>query len=636
MLTSDVNETQRLRIRLALLPHDSIHAHHLLQGLLGVSPSEFVVIRQGLLDAKLGGDAHFQQARLALRGVMDSSTANEEQRFRAICFLGSNRSRDPDDVKLEKAHAGFAARHLIQAIQRSPNEYSSIMEMCRPLRHDLVEPLVALFRDPGHTGIERTWAATILADMASDQKDVLFDLLLNAEPAQFRILLNAIEKPDQGSAIAFFRAHVKAPPAEQATAAEKDLNARQRANAAIGLIELSAQEEDWSILQGGEDMSSRSYVIDRMARYATPPARLVKRLKTCSDAFERRALYLSLGNYAADSLGQSAVATIVNELRLRHVYRYDPDPGIHGAVGWLMRQWGFGDDVRQLDDELNGLDCENRRWYVTRTNQTMAILGPVSFRMGSPGEEEGRDVYNRPNRIEEVEAAHDVHIDRSFAIAVHEVTWRQMFPGVQSDEGDLPAEGVTWSQAAKYCNGLSQQEGIPQDQFCYVQSGTDSDLWEAAPNFLSLSGYRLPTEAEWEYACRAGTVTARFFGHSAELLPEYAWCPRSSPTGTKRPVGLKKPNDLGLFDVYGNAVEWCHDLFIPFSDSHAQADRGGPADVSELPEELRKSPLRVLRGSAAGDLKPARSALRDLAPYFETKGVAEAIGFRVARTIAAK
>jgi hypothetical protein len=58
--------------------------------------------------------------------------------------------------------------------------------------------------------------------------------------------------------------------------------------------------------------------------------------------------------------------------------------------------------------------------------------------------------------------------------------------------------------------------------------------------------------------------------------------------------------------------------------------------VSELPEELRKSPLRVLRGSAAGDCKPARSALRDLAPYFETKSVAEAIGFRVARTMAVK
>src|SRR5439155_18493130 len=118
---------------------------------------------------------------------------------------------------------------------------------------------------------------------------------------------------------------------------------------------------------------------------------------------------------------------------------------------------------------------------------------------------------------------------------------------------DCPVLGVTWYDAAEYCNWLSAQEGLPRSEWCYLASG------EAAPNGLQRTGYRLPTEAEWEYACRAGAVTARFYGQSEELLGKYGWFVKNAEDRTW-PVGTKKPNDLGLFDMHGNVQTWCQDI----------------------------------------------------------------------------
>ena len=84
-------------------------------------------------------------------------------------------------------------------------------------------------------------------------------------------------------------------------------------------------------------------------------------------------------------------------------------------------------------------------------------------------------------------------------------------------------------------------------------------------NYLSLSGYRLPTEAEMEFATRAGALTSRYYGETEELLPKYAWYARNSKEKTW-PVGSLKPNDLGLFDVQGNVFTWCQekDAFHPY------------------------------------------------------------------------
>ncbi|MHC4691248.1 MAG: formylglycine-generating enzyme family protein [Planctomycetota bacterium] len=143
--------------------------------------------------------------------------------------------------------------------------------------------------------------------------------------------------------------------------------------------------------------------------------------------------------------------------------------------------------------------------------------------------------------------------------------------------GKNPVEQVRWSDAVKYCNALSRLEGL---QPCY-----DLQKWEC--NF-NANGYRLPTEAEWEYACRAGTKTTFFFGNNPSKLASFAWYDKNSD-GKPKPVGQKQPNPWGLYDMYGNVWEWCNDFY--------QVDY-----YQESPEDNPKGPktgeTKVVRGGA--------------------------------------
>ena len=183
------------------------------------------------------------------------------------------------------------------------------------------------------------------------------------------------------------------------------------------------------------------------------------------------------------------------------------------------------------------------------------VRGPVEFDMG-----EGK-------------SQHRERIGHSFAIATKEVTVEQFQrflkenPRIQvknyepySPEPTCPMNSVSWYDAAAYCNWLSKQEGLPEDQWCYGpnEKGDYAEGMKLMSNAENRKGYRLPTEAEWEYSCRAGAVTGYSFGEPWELLEKYGWYVKNSPNRTQ-PVGSLKPNDLGLFDLHGNLWEWCQD-----------------------------------------------------------------------------
>src|SRR5260370_6730733 len=129
-----------------------------------------------------------------------------------------------------------------------------------------------------------------------------------------------------------------------------------------------------------------------------------------------------------------------------------------------------------------------------------------------------------------------------------------------------------------------------------------------ATNYWQRTGYRLPSEAEWEYACRAGAATRFYFGESEELLPRYAWYQKNGQNRSW-PVGSLKPNDLGLFDMHGNDWEWCQNPYKPY-------DAGGAGkaieDLEDIVEITNSNSLVQRGGSTFNDPAPLlRSACRN-------------------------
>lgn len=203
--------------------------------------------------------------------------------------------------------------------------------------------------------------------------------------------------------------------------------------------------------------------------------------------------------------------------------------------------------------------------------------------------------------------------------------------------------GVTWFEAAQYCRWLSEQEVIPDDQMCYPPVDQIKPGMRMPEQWWKRRGYRLPTEGEWEYACRAGSSTRRSFGALDTYLSKYAWY-KENATNRTHPVGQLKPNDLGFFDIYGNASEWCQDVLLPYptalksSESQARS-RAGMAPGLQL--VLVHDPVdrdgviddkpRVLRGgSVISPPSELRSAYRASA---RPSTRPEFAGFRVARTV---
>lgn len=185
---------------------------------------------------------------------------------------------------------------------------------------------------------------------------------------------------------------------------------------------------------------------------------------------------------------------------------------------------------------------------------------------------------------------------------------------------------ITWFEAAEYCNWLSELEGIPDDQWCFEpnEEGEFGPGMKAKENFLELSGYRLATEPEWEFACRAGTTTSRYYGLSVDLLPNYAWFAANNLNHT-RPVGTKKPNDFGLFDMQGNTFDWCYDL-VEDADEEVLA-----ADDAPTSEAVTATGNRILRG---GSFVVPEANVRSAARYFNQPGTRRlGTGFRIVRSL---
>jgi formylglycine-generating enzyme required for sulfatase activity/tetratricopeptide (TPR) repeat protein len=445
--------------------------------------------------------------------------------------------------------------------------------------------------------------------------------------------------------------------------------ARRQAGAGLVLLKLGQAGPVWPLLPHGPYPEARGRLVMRLRSAGVKAPVLVERLLREKDASARRALILALGEYTDKELPAEARRPLT--AKLLEWYRVDPDAGAHGAIDWLLRHgkegpwprpldWGQARELAKVDAELAARSRarrdaarawaavlpvapdltkvdKRRGWYVNGQGQTLAVVAPRGpFLMSSPGGEAGRLAGD--------EKLHWRRIDRRYAIGTKPVTvaqFRQFLaahPEVRhsstkeySPDEEGPILHVTWYEAAQYCRWLSEQEGLPEHEMVYppvaeIEKSSDGRAPLRLPaNYLKRKGYRLPTEAEWEHACRAGARTSRYYGAALELLPRYAWYGGNSQ-GRTWPVGQKRPNDLGLFDMHGNAWTWCQ-------DSAGNFPPGGPTRPAPDEEDASytiDSRFRVLRG---GSFYDPPSGVRASYRYFS--GPASRIytvGFRVART----
>lgn len=224
-----------------------------------------------------------------------------------------------------------------------------------------------------------------------------------------------------------------------------------------------------------------------------------------------------------------------------------------------------------------------------KQSDTFVVIPKGTFVMGSPKDEPGHNAIERRKKIvitEPFSISRTLVTQNQWQSIMGTKPWQEHGPLPKDQCGrDFPAVWVSCEEAIAYCKRLSKHD-------------------HASGLLIRSEVYRLPSEAEWEYACRAGTATAYSFGGDSRKLEDYAWYAANSH-GRLHEVAKKRPNEWGLFDMHGNVLEWCLDLI-----------------------KKGKLSLRVTRGGhARSDCTDCRSAARHPLQWSRSEGV----GFRVVR-----
>ena len=646
---ADKDAGKQLHASLALLPVDGSQVAYLYDRLLDAEPHEVPVIRDALA-------AHKHDLLEKLWAVVGKPQEGKEpERLRAAAALAKY---DPESENWAKC-SPLVVNNLVL---ENPVYLGQWSEAFRPVKNSFLAPLGDIFRDRNaERASERTLATNLLADYAADQPRVLADLLMDADEKQFALNFAKFKnRAEQGLPLLTAVIDTKLPVDLPSSDAKRETLAKRQANAAVTLLRMNQPAKVWPLLKHSPDPRMRSYLIHRLGQLGADAGAIVKQLDMESDVTIRRALVLSLGEYGETDFTPGARNALLP--KMHETYQTASDPGLHAASEWLLRRWKEEAWLKQVNDAwakekvkgegwwVVGKDKDSPpatrhsppttpKWFVNGQGQTMVVIpGPVEFVMGSPTSEAGRV----PN-----ENQHQRRIGRTFALAAKSVTlveYQRFDPayGTETETEqlspteDCPVLGISWFQAAEYCNWLSKQEGLAESEWCYVPvrdakaspvRGPEYKVgMELAANYLERSGYRLPTEAELEFATRAGSVTSRYYGETEELLPKYGWYNKN---GRDRswPVGSKKPNDLGLFDAHGNVFTWCQERIKAYPKSKENESHEDKEDILSISLDNR-----LLRGGSF-DVPASlmRSAFRiGVVPTYRSDGD---VGLRPARTL---
>lgn len=580
----------QLHFALALLPFEEPPLEYVNQRLLAVPPSQYEYI------AVIGN---------ALGKHRNSVVAQLWDRFR-IAASGGRESNNSASDEAVRFHIGLALAHLdgesdrwtvedarflvSQFASTNPFVQPELLRLLTPLRDRLLEPLEAVFLDSAAGESQQLAAANALAFffVAERNTERLARLLLTASGPQYNILYEYYQQIADAAGSASLETVVQRQPTDELDAASRIAQGKERAAAAITLLRQGERESMLDVLRYASDPEALTQFVHRCRERDVTPAELLELLAIVDqrrgpldgnrqkvDDSVLYGLLLALGEFAWDDLPATRDAVVK---RLAAIYAQDPSSGVHGATGWLLRSWGQQAPVSRVDQTPIAYDeSGHREWYVQEIEYsteglansfylTFIVFQPGEFTIGSPDDE--------PHHVSN-EKQHQATFTRPLAVCDRELTWAQwtakdgmvlrdafsrQFSKTLGDSD--PMFGVEWLGAVSYCRWLSERAGISEDDKYYADLSSLPTDGEGNPTEWPLPlegvGFRLPTEAEWEYVCRSNSRTAYSFGHDVELLDHYAWYQKNSGDWSK-PTGALRPNPRGLFDLHGNVWEWSHD-----------------------------------------------------------------------------
>ena len=586
--------------------------------LFTLDPIHFAVVRKTL--------GSFDQESTAKYWDFTRPRHSAMKRFRAACLLAN---LDPTNDKWKNPKLRrFVAQHLIDS---APDEAGL---WARELSSQGSIWLAEAITDSFTNGCAAHRSQAIVV---GEHTLPTVHAILRSQHEQFA----AIAHKDVDRYVRRVREIKDAPQNQAHLAALRPYPAARVAAAAVLLAKLGEWDSVWqalsveNLLGDASDLRIRSYVIRFLVLNDVEPMALMDHFHEESREDVKASILMGLGSFEKGVISKEQKNEFVSALRNAFVDARAAE--LHSAAAWLLRKWKCRFPTLETQEKNTG-----RNWSINSEGQTHVQFEPATFRMGLYFDPEIHDTKGNAT-------VHLRHIDRRFSISACEVTWGEfqrfcidkginfrMPTGHAHWKGErIPVAGVSWSLATRYCNWLSQREGIPSDQWCYSEDGT-----HAKKDFVHLTGYRLPTEAEWEYSCRAGSTTPRFFGEEENWVQYYA-CMAANSAGYAAPVGSFMPNAFGVFDMYGNVEEWCHDPFtaqyIDAISNIIDSDQMVRVSDSVVSQALAdtistdRPRTRVVRGGHFGH-QPVffRSGRRSHAPPENSSGHR---GFRTARTI---
>ncbi|MDQ2924274.1 MAG: bifunctional serine/threonine-protein kinase/formylglycine-generating enzyme family protein, partial [Acidobacteriota bacterium] len=352
---------EKLHLSLALVASDERQVDYLYEQLLRAEAARFPVLRDALVDHQA---AITQRLWTVLAG---RESDPEQQRLRAA---GALAKYDPDNAKWTEAAPEVAN----QLVTLNPVFVGQWQEALRGAAETLVEPLTKIFTDPKQGELPRSLATSLLAEYAKNDAEKLASLLIDADANAFGTLLPILQQHPAAAARELLTAQVNETPTAELPQSQRVALGQRRANAAATLLRRGEHEQVLPVFEMTDDPEALTQFIFRCRPRGVSVDALLDCLRIVSDSpvdryprSARYALLLALGEFTRDEIPAARRESLLKQLA--DWYRNDPSSGVHGAAGWLLRQWGQTDVARQVDQTAVPYAAD-REWF------TLAVTVP--------------------------------------------------------------------------------------------------------------------------------------------------------------------------------------------------------------------------------------------------------------------